>query len=138
MRSSETTFEPTATPRAAQSFAIRAKAVDPAVHIKMTAIFVLALLTMIAAGIMTMHPSKASQAEDLTNLATQGLATTKSDRSAAIQASETCESQAWGAWSEDCAAALTGATKVRNVSFVTIEQSTPTVNETILARYPVN
>ncbi|MHA7772787.1 phosphopantetheine adenylyltransferase [Roseibium sp. M-1] len=138
MRSNTISIEPTTTPRAAQTFAIKANAADPAVHLKMAAIFVLALLTMIAAGVMSMHPSNASQADDLTNLATQGLATTKTDRTAQIPASETCKSQAWGAWSEDCAAALTGASKVRKVSFVTVEKATPTVNETILARYPAN
>ena len=135
MRSYDT-FERTANRKAAQPFAIQAKATDPAVHLKMGAIFVLALLTMIAAGVMTMHSSKASQAEDLTNLATQGLTTTKSDRVMSVPTSGTCDSQAWGAWSEDCAAALTGANKVRKVSFVTVQKATPTANETILARYP--
>jgi len=120
---------------AAQPFAISAKAVDPAFHVKMAAIFVLAMLTIVAAGVMTMHPSNASQAEDL-NTATQGLTTTKSDRFASTRTVDSCKTQAWGAWSEDCAAALSGASRVRNVSFVTVEKATPTVNETILARYP--
>jgi len=124
-------------PRAAvQPFTFQTGGADPVVHFKMAAIFVLALLTMIAAGVMTMHPSNASQAEDLTSLATQGLATTKTDRIAASPAADSCKSQAWGAWSEDCAAALSGAGKVRNVSFVTVEKSSPSVNETVLARYP--
>ncbi|ASP32797.1 phosphopantetheine adenylyltransferase [Labrenzia sp. VG12] len=134
MRSNSTT-DRTAQTQAAQPFAIRAQAVDPAMHVKLAAVFMLALLTMIAAGVMTMHPSNASQAEDLTSLATQGLTTTKGDR-VATSTSDTCKSQAWGAWSADCAAALTGASKVRKVSFVTVEKSAPTVNETILARYP--
>ncbi|WP_305985615.1 phosphopantetheine adenylyltransferase [Roseibium sp. MMSF_3544] len=129
------TSNPTASNKA-PSFAIQAKAKDPAVHFKMAAIFVLALLTMIAAGMMSMHPSNASQAEGLTSLATQGLATTKSDRVAVSKTSASCDAQAWGAWSEECAASLTGANKVRNVSFVTVEQKAPSVNETILARFP--
>lgn len=133
---SMTTSPRTAPKNAAQPFSFSAKAVDPAFHVKMAAVFVLALLTMIAAGVMTMHPSNASQAEDLTNPATQGLTTTKSDRIASSQTTDTCKTQAWGAWSEDCAAALSGANRVRNVSFVTVEKATPTVNETILARYP--
>ncbi|MES0882091.1 phosphopantetheine adenylyltransferase [Roseibium sp. SCP14] len=128
----------TASSKAAKPFAIQAKATDPAMHFKMAAIFVLALLTMIAAGVMTMHPSKASQAQDLNNLATQGLTATKSDRATKVPSSETCNSQAWGAWSDDCAAALTGARKVRNVSFVTVQRASPSVNETILARYPTS
>jgi len=135
MRSNSTTDQ-TAQISAAKSFSVRAKAVDPAMHVKMAAIFMLALLTMIAAGVMTMHPSNASQAEDLTSLAAQGLTSTKGDRVATSAATDTCESQAWGAWSADCAAALTGANKVRKVSFVTVEKAAPTVNETILARYP--
>ena len=62
---------------------------------------------------------------------------TKSDRAMQAPATKACQSQTWGAWSEDCAAALTGASRVRNVSFVTVEKTAPTVNETILARYPV-
>ena len=135
MRSNVTT-PPANTRKATQPFTIMAKAADPAVHLKMTAVFVLALLTMIAAGMMSMHPSNASQAEDLNSLATQGLTATKSDRIAVSEISNDCGAQAWGAWSEECAASLTGATKVRNVSFVTVEKSTPTANETILARYP--
>ena len=135
MRSNSTT-DRTAQTQAAQPFAIRAKAVDPAMHVKMAAVFMLALLTMVAAGVMTMHPSNASQAEDLTSLAAQGLTSTKGDRAATTVTADTCDSQAWGAWTADCAAALTGANKVRKVSFVTVEKATPTVNETILARYP--
>ncbi len=120
----------------ARPFAIQAFAADPSGQYKMAAILVLALLTMVAAGLMTLHPSNASQAGDLTNLAAQGLVATKTDRAAGVSAGKTCGSQTWGAWSEDCAAALTGAAKVRNVSFVTVEKTTPSVNETILARYP--
>ncbi|MBG6200344.1 MAG: phosphopantetheine adenylyltransferase [Roseibium album] len=130
------TSGPTFNEKSAQPFSIQANAADSAMHVKMAAIFVLALLTMIAAGVMSMHPSNASQAEDLTSLATQGLTATKTDRIAVSKSSDTCNSQAWGAWSEECAASLTGANKVRNVSFVTIEQKAPTANETILARYP--
>ncbi|WP_029065511.1 hypothetical protein [Labrenzia sp. DG1229] len=130
------TSGPTFNEKSAQPFNIQANAADSAMHVKMAAIFVLALLTMIAAGVMSMHPSNASQAEDLTSLATQGLTATKTDRIAVSKSSGTCNSQAWGAWSEECAASLTGANKVRNVSFVTIEQKAPTANETILARYP--
>ncbi len=129
--------ERTANETAARPFSIQSKAVDRSLPVKMTAILVLALLTMIAAGMMSMHPSSASQAEDLTSPATQGLAASKSDRATAVPSNEACKSQAWGAWSEDCAASLSGAARVRNVSFVTIEKSSPTVNETILYRYPV-
>lgn len=120
----------------AGSFAIHANATDRAVQIKMAAIFILALLTMIAAGVMTMGAGNASQADGLTSLATQGLTATKSDRFAGTEAHDSCKTQAWGAWSDDCAAALTGVGRVRNVSYVTVETTRPTVNETILARYP--
>ncbi|WP_428688214.1 phosphopantetheine adenylyltransferase [Roseibium sp.] len=136
MRSYDTTAR-AASKTTVRPFSIQVGAVDGSLALKMTAVLVLALLTMIAAGIMSMHPSSASQAEDLTSLATQGLAATKSDRAAVIASSETCKSQAWGAWTEDCAAALSGASKVRKVSFVTVEKASPTVNETILYRFPV-
>jgi hypothetical protein len=145
MRSNRT-FEPTAAGKGGQSFAARTRAADPAVHIKVAAVFVLAMLTVIAAGLMTMHPSNASQAEDLSDLVTQGVTTqglttqglsaAKGDRVPASTANDSCRDQAWGAWSEDCAAAISGASRVRNVAFVTVEKPTPTVNETILARYP--
>jgi hypothetical protein len=134
---STTTIDRTATAIAVRPFSLQTKAIDPAGHFKMAAIFVLVLLTMIAAGMMSMHPGNASQAEGLTNMATQGLASTKSDRAVQAPVTKVCQSQTWGAWSEDCAAALTGASRVRNVSFVTVEKTAPTVNETILARYPV-
>lgn len=136
MRSYET-FDLTDTQPVSKPFAIETKALDRSVQIKMAAVFILALLTVLMVGIFTLHPSNASQADKLTNLATQGLTSTKSDRMPGAVVGKSCESQAWGAWSEDCAAALTGASKVRNVSFVTVEKSSPTVNETILARYPV-
>ncbi|PVB63732.1 phosphopantetheine adenylyltransferase [Labrenzia sp. 011] len=123
----ETTFQP---------FSIAVNATDPAAHFKVAMVFVLALLTMIAAGAITMHPGNASQAEDLTSVATQGMMATKTDRIASAALDTDCKSQTWGAWSEDCLAALTGADKVRNVSFITVEKTDETVNETILARYP--
>lgn len=120
------------------SFQFEGKAFHPSSQIKMVAIFVVALATVIAAGLITLHPSNASHAEGLTSLATQGLASTKTDRVHGKARAKNCAAQTWGAWSDDCAAALTGAGKVRTVSFVTVEKATPTVNETILARYPSN
>ena len=133
---SNTSYEQVGTRTGAKAFSVSTQAADPAVHVKIAAVFVLALLTMIVAGVMTMHPSNASQADELGSVASQGLTAAKGDRIATSSAGETCRDQAWGAWSEDCAAAITGASRVRNVAFVTVEKSTPTVNETILARYP--
>jgi len=133
---SNTSNERTAAQTGAQAFSARTRASDPVMHVKVAAVFVLALLTMIMAGVMTMHPSNASQADELGSVTSQGLSAAKGDRIAVSSAGETCRDQAWGAWSEDCAAAITGASRVRNVAFVTVEKSTPTVNETILARYP--
>lgn len=133
---STTTFDQTATHTAARPFTIQAKATDPAANFKMAAIFVLAMLTIVAAGMMSMHPSKASQAEELTSLATQGLVSGKSDRVVTSGSTNNCETQAWGAWSAECAAQISGASKVRKVSFVTVEKPSLTINETILARYP--
>ncbi|GAA0781189.1 hypothetical protein GCM10009077_27360 [Roseibium denhamense] len=119
-----------------QPFAISAEAVDQTAHMKIAVVFLLAVLTVAAAGIFTINSSKASQAGELTHTATQGLLATKSDRAAGPDRANSCDSQAWGAWSEDCASALNGGRKVRNVSYTTVEKASPTVNETILARYP--
>lgn len=120
-----------------QPFAARAKAADPMAHIKMATIFILAVVTVLIAGIISMNAGNASQAQEIGTPAPQGMMATKSDRIASSSKMNTCDGQAWGAWSADCAASLTGAKKVRNVSFVTVEKKAPTVNETILARYPV-
>ncbi|WP_299813215.1 phosphopantetheine adenylyltransferase [uncultured Roseibium sp.] len=130
------TIDPTGNRSGFQPFSIAVNATDPSAHLKVAMVFVLALLTMIAAGMITMHPGNASQAEGLNSHATQGLSATKTDRVASAAVETSCKSQTWGAWSEDCAAALSGAGKVRNVSFVTVEKRALTVNETILARYP--
>lgn len=136
MRSSQHT-PTTASRKAGQPFAINAKASDPFAHIKMASVFALALLTVLIAGLISMNASNASQAQETGALTVQGMMATKTDRKVSA-AGETCQNQAWGAWSEKCAAELTGATKVRNVSFVTVEKQPDAVNQTILARYPAN
>lgn len=130
------TIERTAHQAAPQPFATRVKAVDPMAHIKMASIFAVALLTVLVAGIISMNTGNASQAQEMTNLAPKGMLITKTDRVATAPSIDHCGTQAWGAWSEDCVTKLTGRKNVRNVSFVTVEKTTPTVNETILARYP--
>ena len=135
MRSYEV-FQHTARKSNADVFTIQAKATDPAANLKLAAIFVLAFLTVIAAGVMTMHPSNASQAQGVSQVETLDVSSSKSDRVQPTAKTGGCEKQTWGAWSEDCAAALTGVRKVRNVSFVTVEKQSASVNETILARYP--
>ncbi len=136
MRSMPNT-EATAHQQVAQPFAAKAKAMDPMANIKIASIFVLALLTVLIAGVISMNASNASQAQEIGMPSAQGMMATKADRKA-IDIAETCKSQTWGAWSAECAAVLTGASKVRNVSFVTIEKQPMTVNQTILARYPTN
>ena len=121
--------------KAGASFAFQGKAADVSVQFKMAAVFALALLTMVAAGMMSLHPSNASQAENLTSLQHKVFPPPR-QTGLRHRSFRSCNSQAWGAWSEECAASLTGASKVRNVSFVTVEQKAPTANQTILARYP--
>jgi len=136
MRSNQHT-PTTASRKAGQSFAINAKALDPFAHIKMASVFALALLTVLIAGVISMNASNASQAQEPGAHTVQGLSATKTDRKAEAP-DDVCQSQAWGAWSAKCAAELTGASKVRTVSFVTVEKQPATVNQTILARYPAN
>ncbi|QDG77672.1 phosphopantetheine adenylyltransferase [Labrenzia sp. PHM005] len=128
MRSSHTTNQP---------FATEAKAMDPFAHVKMASIFVLAVLTVLLAGVFGMNASSASQAQEAGMPAAQGMIASKSDRKSGPDVQD-CKNQTWGAWSAKCAAELTGASKVRTVSFVTVEKQPMTVNQTILARYPAN
>lgn len=104
-------------------------------HAKLVALFVLAALTVSIFGLATTYSSNATQVQEMTNLAPQGAADTKTDRA---PLSDECRTQAWGAWSESCAAALSGSGKVRTVSYITVNEAPATVNETILARYPAN
>ena len=115
-------------------FVADTRAVDMRAYIKMTTVLILAIVSIIAISAMSFYPSSASQAEAVTS---QGMMMTKSDRDIRIASADNCETQAWGAWSEDCAAALSGASKVRKVSFVTVAEPAKSVNETILARYAV-
>ena len=135
MRSYET-FDGTGQQAAKQPFVARVKALDPMVHTKMASIFVLAVLTILMASLISMNVGNASQVQAAGETAPQGMISTKTDRVSVAQAKENCEQQAWGAWSAECAAALSGASKVRKVSFVTVEQKPMSVNETILARFP--
>lgn len=135
MRSYET-FDQTSQQTAKQPFVARVKALDPMVHTKMASIFVLAVLTILMASLISMNVVNASQVQQAGQTAPQGMIATKTDRVSITAAKDNCDKQAWGAWSAECAAALTGAAKVRKVSFVTVEQKPMTVNETILARFP--
>jgi hypothetical protein len=101
----------------------------------LASVFVLAVLTVLIAGVISMNTSNASQAQEAGVPTAQGMMATKTDRKAS-PVSNTCEDQTWGAWSAECAAKLTGATRVRTVSYVTVETQPMTVNQTILARYP--
>lgn len=117
-------------------FVAQSTALDPVVYVKMGSIFVLAVLTILMASLIGMNVSNASQGGGLSAYSHQAFAITKTDRVGMGVSGGTCDQQAWGAWSAECAAALSGAKKVRNVSFVTVEQTPRTVNETILARFP--
>lgn len=93
-------------------------------------------LAVLIAGILTLQPANSSSTATVDAVTeSQGLAATKTDRVKAPLPT-TCEGQAWGAWSADCAAAITGAGTVRKIGFVTVEEPSRSVNETILARFP--
>jgi hypothetical protein len=108
----------------------------PAGAAQIAGILGLALLAVLIAGFVTLQPAASftpARAADMGM--TQGMEATKSDRTQTTLPAS-CEGQAWGAWSPDCAAALTGSSSVRNVGYVTVEQPSKTINETILARFP--
>lgn len=111
-------------------------AARPAGAAQIAGILGAALLAVLIAGFVTLQPAKSftsARGADIGMI--QGEAATKTDRSK-TNLPASCQGQAWGAWSADCAAALTGSSSVRNVGYVTVEQPSPTVNETILARFP--
>ncbi|MBO0344408.1 phosphopantetheine adenylyltransferase [Roseibium limicola] len=87
------------------------------------------MATAIALNPFTAESSNASPAE------TQGAIATKSDR--VVASSNVCDGQAWGAYSADCAASLSGQTNVRAVNFRTVEKPAGN-NTTVLARVPSN
>jgi len=108
----------------------------PAGATQIAGILAAALLAVLIAGFVTLQPAKSFTPAPGAEIAVvQGQAATKTDRSR-VSLPASCQGQAWGAWSADCAAALSGTSAVRNVGYVTVEQPTQTVNETILARFP--
>ncbi len=111
------------------------KATRPFSSTQIVTILSLGFLAVLFAGILTLQPAKSSSVAEPVAIEAQGNALTKVDR-AASPLPATCEGQAWGAWSADCAAAITGASSVRKIGFVTIEEPSKTANETILARFP--
>lgn len=111
-------------------------AAHPAGATQIAGILALALLAVLIAGFVTLQPAESfTPARSADMSMAQGLEATKSDRTK-TNLPASCQGQAWGAWSADCAAALSGGSSVRNVGFVTVEQPSQTVNETILARFP--
>lgn len=103
---------------------------------QIVSVMLLAVVAILFAGVMTLQPANSfTMASAGEVVKSQGMVAKKSDRLATTD-TVSCNGQAWGAWSADCAAALTGSKSVRTVGYVTVEQTSPTVNETILARFP--
>ncbi|ADZ70644.1 hypothetical protein [Polymorphum gilvum] len=91
-----------------------------------SAAFAAAILAVIASAALAFPPS-----------ASAGDAAAKANRlDGALPAS--CSGQAWGAWSPDCLAALTGNTSLRPVGTVTVEQRPAGENVSVLMRLPAN
>lgn len=111
-------------------------AVHPASSTQIATVFGLAFLVVLAVGILTLQPAKSLGADELIEIVeTQGVAATKTDR--VLPSSQNkCDGQAWGAWSADCASALSGGTPIRQIGYVTVEQTPSTSNETVLTRIP--
>ncbi|MBO6756632.1 MAG: phosphopantetheine adenylyltransferase [Roseibium sp.] len=135
-----TTFQKVHTPVAGRRvgkdvFTSQTCAAHPVAGLQIAAVFMAGLLAVVIMAAMTMHPAQTSAAADIgTPAFAQGLAETKTDRVSPSLPTK-CEGQAWGAWSADCAAALSGTDSLRHVSFITVEEPSSISNETILARY---
>ncbi|MTI45781.1 hypothetical protein JM93_00589 [Roseibium hamelinense] len=124
--------------QATDAFGSASATTHPAGFLQVAVILASAFLMSLMVIFATLQPASSMSASNAGVAETQGNIATKSAMAASIPARNLCEGQAWGAWSTDCAAALSGAQNVRHVQFVTVEQATPTVNETILSRFPAS
>lgn len=130
-------------------FRSNVKAMRPLAATHVATLTIAACAAAVVASMLAFSPVSAdtgSASTELSAIEIQGAVSTKGDRIAdatPVQSTTSslpgaCEGQAWGAYSADCAAALTGQSSVRAVTFRTIERPAPTQNTTILARVPSN
>ncbi len=113
-------------------FAAKVRASNPSGAIQIAGIMAAGVGAVLLAGFLTLQPLGASD-----QAIAKDIVLTKSDRTESALPSN-CQGQAWGAWSADCAAAISGNGQVRKVNFVTIDQPTSAPNTTVLARVPSN
>lgn len=103
----------------------------PAASLQVAAIMSLAVGAIFVAGVMSLTPVGAADARNVN-------AVNKTDRLEQTGTAAPCKGQAWGAWSTECAAQITGAASVRQVGFVTTSSVSETEpNTTVLHRMPV-
>lgn len=108
------------------------EASHPAAGLQVAAIMSLAVGAIFVAGIMTLTPVGAADARNVN-------AVNKTDRLERVETAAPCKGQAWGAWSTECAAQLSGASSVRQVGFVTTSSASVTEpNTTVLHRMPID
>ncbi|MBD8890875.1 hypothetical protein [Roseibium litorale] len=108
------------------------EATHPAAGLQVAAIMSLAVGAIFVAGFMTLSPVGAADARTVNTV-------NKADRLERVETAAPCKGQAWGAWSSECAAQITGASSVRQVGFVTTSTASPTEpNTTVLHRMPID
>ena len=108
------------------------EATHPAAGLQVAAIMSLAVGAIFVAGFITLSPVGAADARMVNTV-------NKTDRLESVDAGTSCQGQAWGAWSNECAAHITGASNVRQVGFVTtssVSENEP--NTTVLHRMPID
>ncbi|GGB45357.1 hypothetical protein GCM10011316_16750 [Roseibium aquae] len=93
---------------------------------QLAAIFITGFLAVTIAALLTFGEAQSSNAVSPVEAASMAA---KGDRGPSA-----CQGQAWGAWDATCAAALSGATRIRSVGYVTVEHPSGLANETILTR----
>ncbi|MBD8876010.1 hypothetical protein [Roseibium polysiphoniae] len=113
-------------------FESRKRAASPRSAMQVAGVMAAGVAAVALAAFFTLQPIGGSD-----SAIAQGAALTKSDRMDSTLPSN-CQGQAWGAWSSDCAAAISGTGAVRQINFVTVKQPAPTENTTVLERVPTN
>lgn len=112
------------------------KAARPATATVIAGFTIASCAAAVLATVIAMNPMGVT--ESSASPSTQGAISSKSDMLSEDTSLQACEGQAWGAFSGDCAAALTGQSSVRSVQYHTVETPATAENTTVLARMPAN
>ncbi|WP_417668517.1 hypothetical protein [Roseibium sp.] len=113
-------------------FASRVRAFNPNSALQIVGIMTAGVAAVLLAAFLTLYPFGAENAAQA-----QAIMLEKSDRADSVLPGA-CRGQAWGAWSADCAAAISGNGSVRKINFVTVESASTSPNTTVLSRVQTN